>query len=117
MDKPVGRRSKDLYLAAKDLEADARQEFLDRECAGDSRLREEVEQLLGVSDTETFLASPLRSSPQAGLRQGEMIGHFQIDAPIGKGGFGLVYRAIDTRLRRAVAIKILLDGSDSDADT
>jgi serine/threonine-protein kinase len=38
---------------------------------------------------------------------GAQLGPYQIEAPIGAGGMGEVYRAIDTRLGRAVAIKIL----------
>src|SRR5262245_14233814 len=41
------------------------------------------------------------------MRLPERVSHFEILELIGKGGFGEVYRARDTRLERAVAIKIL----------
>jgi serine/threonine protein kinase/Tol biopolymer transport system component len=39
--------------------------------------------------------------------EGSRIGAYEIIAPLGAGGMGEVYRAVDTRLRREVAIKIL----------
>lgn len=38
---------------------------------------------------------------------GLKLGHFEIQARIGAGGMGAVFRAMDTRLQRAVALKIL----------
>jgi Tol biopolymer transport system component/predicted Ser/Thr protein kinase len=40
------------------------------------------------------------------LTPGAQLGPYQIEAPIGAGGMGSVYRAVDTRLGRKVAIKI-----------
>jgi len=41
------------------------------------------------------------------LSSGTRLGPYQIVSPVGAGGMGEVYRAVDTRLDRAVAIKIL----------
>ena len=41
------------------------------------------------------------------LSSGSRLGPYEIVAPIGAGGMGEVYRARDTRLERAVAVKIL----------
>src|SRR6266446_7310153 len=41
------------------------------------------------------------------LTAGDKLGPYKIDAPIGAGGMGEVFRATDTRLHRTVAIKIL----------
>jgi len=50
------------------------------------------------------------------LTPGSRFGSFEVVSPLGVGGMGEVYRARDTRLDRAVAIKVLLDSFASDPD-
>jgi tetratricopeptide (TPR) repeat protein len=38
---------------------------------------------------------------------GEVLGHFRLLAPLGAGGFGRVWQALDLKLEREVAIKVL----------
>jgi serine/threonine protein kinase/tetratricopeptide (TPR) repeat protein len=43
------------------------------------------------------------------LSLGDFLGPYQILSPIGKGGMGEVYRAVDTRMGRDVAIKVVAE--------
>src|SRR5499427_8306752 len=46
---------------------------------------------------------------------GETISHYRIIKRLGSGGMGEVYQAEDTRLRRPVALKMMLDDGDHNA--
>ncbi len=70
MNKSNWQKAKDLFDAAMKLEAVDRPAFLDRECAGDDELSEQVKGLLAAYDSE-FLESPVVTSRQA-RRSGAM---------------------------------------------
>ena len=79
---------------------------------GDPELRREVESLLAQDPArEGMLDRPaaalLEDSAVMTLAAGARLGPYQIEARIGAGGMGEVYRAHDSKLGRDVAIKVL----------
>jgi len=69
--------------------------------------------------SQTFTPTVIRSNtPSAsGLGVGALIeGKYRVDAVIGQGGMGAVYRAWDTRLERPIAIKVVRPDMLSSAD-
>jgi eukaryotic-like serine/threonine-protein kinase len=50
------------------------------------------------------------------LAPGTRLGPYEVAAQIGAGGMGEVYRALDTNLKRAVAIKVLPEAVAADGE-
>jgi serine/threonine protein kinase len=50
------------------------------------------------------------------FQSGDTVGPYTLETLIGAGGMGRVFRAVDTRLRRRIAIKFMLATDKADPD-
>lgn len=101
---------KALHARARKLTRAQARELLREECGGDAELVASVEALLDAEGSiEGFLETPpfdLHGDPTSESSP-QRLGGFELYQRIGRGGFGVVYRARELALDRIVAVKVL----------
>ncbi len=107
----------ELYEAALKRPPGERASFVARASGSNTELRQRVEALLaGQQDTVLPGYEPGNGQAEPLLSAGTQIGSYRIEGPLGAGGMGVVYFAMDTKLNRPAAIKVLPESlADSEA--
>lgn len=115
-------QANEIFLQAVQLtDADRRKAFLADACQGDLSMRVEVEELLLANEEAgDFLEEPLSRLPEALIPpEAEPplthVGPYRLlEPPIGEGGMGVVYKAVqEAPVRRQVALKVIKPGLDT----
>lgn len=110
------QRIQEIFHAALERDPRERAAFLDLACEGDAALRGEVASLLAGHErapaffnTSAPIADPslAEAGPAPALAAGRRVGPYVVEREIGRGGMGIIYLALDTRLGREVALKTL----------
>ena len=124
-------RAKTLFLEALERPAEERAAWLEGACAGDDSLRARVEALLAAEAAAEGVLGPSAEVPGLGrsglaaaagrgaapeVGPGDRLGPYLLEEELGRGGFGVVFRASQSEpVRRQVAVKVVRAGMDSDA--
>ena len=125
MDLERWRKIEELYHAARERDPGERTAFLDQICSEDEELKREVRSLLAQDVSASHgpigqrawndRVSLLGDTTATRVAVGGHLGRYRIEALLGKGGMGVVYRARDTQLNRAVAVKFLSNELSAEA--
>jgi eukaryotic-like serine/threonine-protein kinase len=107
MDPERWRQVESLYILVREREPTERSAFLAKACQGDESLKREVESMLAAENSSlTLFDRPAYEMLETAerLAPGTQLGPYQIESILGEGGMGVVYRARDPKLTRAVAV-------------
>lgn len=106
-------RIKDIFESALSRTGGERRAYLEGACGTDADMLREVESLLSSFDANYLEGAAVDEVAEsfilrgAELKPGSRVGQYNIISELGKGGQGAVYKAVDTKLNRTVAIKSL----------
>ena len=106
------RQIEEIFQEALRRDPARRDAYVREACRGDTELQREVGSLLAnhheAAELEPWAAAAAAEliADRTSLELGQCLGPYRIESFLAAGGMGEVYRAIDTRLNRAVAIKV-----------
>jgi serine/threonine protein kinase/tetratricopeptide (TPR) repeat protein len=116
MNRDRWQEIKRIFDAALDRAPSQRSEFVAEACRDDDELFAEVNSLLrSLDDARGFMEQPavgevaeqIAAGRTGKYSKGQSVGQYRIISELGTGGQGTVYKAVDTKLDRMVALKML----------
>jgi len=117
MPEPTWDRVHQLFHDALRMGFEEREALLRRTGASDPALADQVRSLLVAHEQAgEFLETPPIPVPSESIAPGERLGPYRILEEIGRGGMGVVYRAVrdDEHFQKEVAIKVIEPGMRSE---
>jgi non-specific serine/threonine protein kinase/serine/threonine-protein kinase len=115
-ESPTWKRVHALFQQALELDPPEREALLATVAADDPALGREVRSLLSAHAEATgFLSHPPAPDDVDAVSPGEKLGPYRVVEEIGRGGMGVVYRAVrdDEAFTKDVAIKLIYPGMRS----
>jgi serine/threonine-protein kinase len=122
METETWEKVENIFHIAIELPFAERNAFLQNECAGNGELISEVESLIKSFEKDSYILDEpvfelgldaIGKKSQKNLAN-STIGFYKLEEKIGAGGMGEVYKAVDTRLNRRVALKFLSASLEND---
>lgn len=99
----------DIFNGALALPATEREQYVNQQCGYDVEIKKQVLTLLRAQpESDSYMHGLSKKIyPLMGSLPNERIGHYRLIDVIGEGGMGVVFKALDEKLQRIVAIKFL----------
>ena len=116
------RKVWDVWHAARNLPAGERRPYAEAAITDPEELKEVLailggEGTLPLNEHSLFALDPRERAEGEWPYLGKSFGRFVVTGPLGRGGMGEVYGAVDTELNRRVALKFFVPGSGTSGDT